>query len=108
MTKFIELSAIDLAAERDAIERNGQVNYVPVSNPTSGERFENLDYDDLERPIPINVPFYPTHISVEHIREFHARKGGRTGTRIVFINSSATVVKESVSEVLTALNRLYN
>lgn len=107
MTKFIELNAIDLVAERDAIERNGQITYAPIP-ATQGERFENLDYDDLERPIPVTVPIYPTHVAVEHIREFYGRKGGRVGTRIVFINSAATVVKESVSDVLTALNRLNN
>lgn len=114
MPKFIELNAIDLRREAEVLDRNqnAAISYARMPSPSGapGERFAGLDYDDLERPIPVTVPVYPAYIAVEAVREFYKRKpdqngNEREGTRIVFLNGAATIVKETVIEVLEALRR---
>lgn len=108
MAKFIELSKIDLRAEQDAPE-NAIISYMPAPTGEAANRFENLDYeDDLERPLPVTITYYPVNIAVEHIREFHPRKKGAVGTRIVFQNGAATIVKELFDEVKAKLNSFNN
>ena len=106
MAQFLELNAIDLRAEREAQEQGGIIAYLPAPTGLSDDRFSGLDYDDLERPVPINVPIYPVQIAVNQIREFYPRKNNVVGTRIVYPNGAATVVKETYDEVKTALQQL--
>lgn len=98
--QIIKVTAIDLRSERSVEQRSGQPAVV-------GE-------DDLERPIvDPNVPApelvtYPLTVFVRHIREFHPRKHGRSGTRIVYANGAAQIVKETVAEVEALLYGLQN
>ena len=112
MTKFIELYAIDLRREDEVLSQNGTPIYEVVAAAEQAreaeDRFDELIYDDLERPVPIAVPISVVSIAVDHIREFYPRKKAMTGTRIVFQNGSATIVKESYDEVKTALLRFGN
>lgn len=109
MSKFIKLHAIDLKIEKDAIQNGASVTYSVVESVApSNARFSGLEYDDLELPRPSSVPAFPTNIAVDHIREYHFRKNGQAGTRIVFVNSAATVVKESLAEVQALLDAMNN
>lgn len=107
MSKFIVLTQIDLRSEREARENGRQVVYTPVAAPPQDSgRFDQLDYDELERPLPAPTYVYPTHVAAAHIREFHARKKNAQGTRIVFANGSAIVVTEPLDEVALKLSMI--
>lgn len=113
MARFIELTGIDTRREREARENGRTIQYttaIAPALPDPSARFEGLDYDDLERPLPttVAVPIYPIQVAIEHVREFYARKGNAVGTRLVFINGSATIVKEGFEEVKAAFNRFNN
>jgi hypothetical protein len=106
MIRFIELTAVDLTAERD---------YLDNQNISAGGRVLSFAEDDLEQPItdaanintavvaamsnaPVGV-YYPVMVNIGDVREFYPRKGARSGTRITYINGSARPVKEPFAEV---------
>lgn len=106
MLLYLLFMAIDLNAEATAQENNAILNYAVVT-PDDATRFSGLDYDDLERPVPVTIPLYPRAIVLSHIREFYPRKNNMKGTRIVFDNGSATIVHEDfeqVKDMLTTRN----
>lgn len=48
----------------------------------------------------------PVMVAVDQIRCFYPRKGGRTGTRLTFHNSSGMPVRESYEEVKALIRQL--
>lgn len=73
------------------------------------------ELDELERPVtatpapaaPAQEGF-PITINAEDVREFYPRKGGRTGTRIVYKNGAARPVLEAYEEVVGKFASLNN
>lgn len=104
--KHIIVTAIDTQAENEAGD-NAQITYAPMPRP-GGAEFPSLDYDDLERPVPVTVYTYPKRINVASIREWYPRKNNKQGTRIVFANGSAAIVKETFDEVTALIDSMYN
>lgn len=93
MATFLELTAIDLRAERRAYE---------------DQQLREPLLDDLELPVSaplpnVEVPTRTVLINVTTVREIGPRKGGKPGTRIVFVNGSAQIVRESFEEVRNRL-----
>lgn len=109
--RFVELTAIDLNAERSWLRA--------VAEATSGgARTVDFDEDDLEQPLrdpdegtapapaastdPATAPagtYYAIAVFESDLREFYARKGNRTGTRLVYRNGAARPVKETYNDV---------
>lgn len=115
MLKFVELTGIDTRAEARAREQNAEITYLPPSVTSAPDmeadaRFDNLDYDDLERPVVVTaeVPTFPIFIVLDHIREFYPRKRGAKGTRIVYANGAAQIVAETVEQVKAKFDSLNN
>lgn len=107
MSKFVELTAINLTLEKD---------FARLSAAAQRPRVVDADLSDVEDAAPINPPgpvtepeglFYPVLIAVEDIREIYPRRSDegmrREGTRVVFRNSAATPVKETFEQVKAAI-----
>lgn len=103
--KFVNLTAVNLQVERSQMEET----------ITSAPATEIID--DLELPItalrggvatPAPELFYPVSINIDFIRNYYPRKGDRPGTRIVYPNGAAEIVKESYAEVKAAISSLNN
>jgi hypothetical protein len=109
MLYFIKLTAVDTRKETAFIRAQQQAD-------NSNFRNVQLDEDDLEQPItdpdeadeapaaatPGLEPeglYFPVTVFLNEVREFHVRKGGKTGTRIVSPNGAARIVKETYAEV---------
>lgn len=110
--RFVELTAIDLRKEKE---------WLLAQRQTSSSAVRELDFneDDLEMPIqgeeieevvatvaaasdPSLAPdgmYYTIAVFEGDLREFYARKGSRTGTRLVYKNGAARPVKEAYAEV---------
>jgi hypothetical protein len=108
---FLELTAIDTQIE---------ARYLSDNNTSGRELDLEDDYDDLERPATVAratnvVPLAPlptadeapagmysvVSVFVNDVREFYPRKDGKVGTRIVYCNGAARIVKELYTEVKT-------
>lgn len=109
MNTFITLTAIVLSTE-------------PSLNPAPVAPAPDVELDDLELPVqalrgvdaprPTNeaeladlLETYPVDINVANIRSYYPRRktGYHQGTRIVYANGSADIVKETFTEVQTAV-----
>ena len=101
MPKFVELTAVDTAVER---------------NRSSGFSFagRTIGEDDLEQPVAaaaLPAPeglYFPIAVFVDDVKEFYPRKGDKPGTRIVYKNGAARPVKETYAEVKAAFASLNN
>lgn len=103
MSKFIELTAINLDLEKDFLRLQGA---------TQRPRIVDADLaDEAEAAVPaptgpVTEPeglYYPVMVAVDDIREFYPRRSSentpRSGTRVVFKNGAATPVKEDFAAV---------
>jgi hypothetical protein len=111
--RAFQLTAINLALEE---------RWLTDLRNNRATNFREVDFaeDDLERPIPqaeeapapdtgvdlSNPPagVYETILVFENdIREIYARRGRRTGTRIVYRSGAARPVKETLAQVMAML-----
>lgn len=109
---YMTLTAVDIKKETAFIraqQRAGDQNFRAVE----------IDEDDLEQPVDPDeadeVPaaptpglepagmYFPVTVFFSELREFYQRKGGKPGTRIVYRNGAARIVKEVYSEVQAKL-----
>jgi hypothetical protein len=126
MKKSIELTAVDLDLERGflaAQQRTAPSLYAVPNGDEDDEAGDLADIgDELEQqpsavvvaPAATTAPvapeglYFPVTIYEDDVREFYQRKGGRSGTRIVYKNGAARPVKESYAEVKAAFASLNN
>lgn len=113
--KFVPLTAIDTRKEATWIRQQQAANNASFRNV-------EIDEDDLERPnardpdeadevsteevAPGLEPaglYFLIDVNVEDLREYYPRKGGKTGTRMVFKNGAARIVKELIADVRTKI-----
>ena len=123
------LTAIDYATEnawyaRQETERRAQEYITGSLGSREIDNDDDFNVDDLEIPVttlpspendepdedpststaPMGEPdprmFSPRAVPVSSIREFYPRKRGRKGTRIVFLNGAAVLVKEEFETVV--------
>jgi hypothetical protein len=119
MAKFVELTAIDIRIEAGVLRSQNQGGGPELD-------LDDEEMDDLERPVrparpgnvvPLNTAlpsvadapegmYSPVAVFSNDIREFYPRKDGKIGTRIVFINGSARIVKELYAEVKSKFEAL--
>lgn len=109
---LIELTAIDTRIEAGWLRSNNTTGRELDLEPDDG------DYDDLERPTTVTrasnvVPlaslpeaadapagmYSVVAVFPNDVREFYPRKDGKVGTRIVYCNGAARIVKELYPEV---------
>ena len=64
--------------------------------------------DDLEQPVTPSVDTSPMMVNVDQVREFYPRKGGKPGTRIVFLNGAGWPVTETFEQVSGLINGTNN
>lgn len=119
MSKFIELTAIDIRIEAGVLRNQNQ-------NSEGRELdLDDEEMDDLERPVrsarpsnvvPLNTALPSNEdapagmyslvaVFANDVREFYSRKDGKVGTRIVYCNGSARIVKELYADVKTKFER---
>ena len=100
----VELTAIDTAVE---------ARWLTLQNAPPSDGALDFDEDDLELPVsgepvapaplvssdPPEGMYSRIVVMPTDIREFYARKYGKAGTRIVYCNGAARIVKEVYEEV---------
>jgi hypothetical protein len=71
-----------------------------ITGETPAVSFDEPDGEDdaLDAAVPSEVST-PTMVNVSDIRNFHARKYGKPGTRVIFRTGAAIPVTETYEEV---------
>jgi hypothetical protein len=109
--KFVTLMAIDTRKEatfirqqqaaNNASYRNVEIDEDDLEQPTSRDPDE-ADEAPAEETAPGLEPaglYFAVDVNAEDLREYYPRKGGKTGTRLVFKNGAARIVKELMPDV---------